>query len=120
MNKPILVIEDDQEVRSALRMVLESNGLKVIEASNGKEAIEKLRSGISPSLILLDIMMPIMDGWDFLSHKATEPNLAWAPVIVCSAADRNHPLAHLAVEFLPKPMNIDRLLRTIETYRKDS
>ena len=86
-NSTILIIEDDQNLRFMVREILEKTGIKIIEASNGVEAIEVLGSSISPpDLILLDLIMPIMNGFEFLQAFAKTSH-ASIPVIVLTGAD---------------------------------
>ncbi|HVY45526.1 MAG TPA: response regulator [Minicystis sp.] len=106
---PVLVVEDDVEIRDLVREVLEDEGYAVVVAEHGREAVEALESGLSPALILLDLMMPVMDGWELLDVLRAR----WSkiPVTVVSAvADR----ARLgAVPFIKKPINLDTLIDAV-------
>src|SRR5215831_14973272 len=83
----ILIVEDDNDVRSALSELLEEEGFSVEGAHNGREALARLRGGtVHPAVILLDLMMPGMDGWDFRSEQMRDPELAAVPVVVVSAS----------------------------------
>lgn len=83
----ILIVDDDSDVRSALAELLEEEGFSVEAARNGREALIRLRTGkIHPALILLDLMMPGMDGWDFRSEQMRDPRLASVPVVIVSAS----------------------------------
>ena len=64
-SKPILIVDDDKDVRIALAELLEGEGYTVAGAHNGQEALQLMRGGLHPAVILLDLMMPVMDGWDF-------------------------------------------------------
>ena len=115
----VLVVEDDQEIRDTLREVLEDHGYEVIWAENGAEALDRLRGALSPRLILLDLMMPVMDGWEFSKALRAEPRLAGIPVVIISA---DHGLEQktsaLAVDgYLAKPFHLDALLATVNRYR---
>src|SRR6516165_1907602 len=81
----ILVVEDDADVREALATVLETHGYAVVQAENGREALDHLRTGVSCCLILLDLFMPELDGWGFRAEQVQDPALAGIPVIVISA-----------------------------------
>lgn len=113
--KTILVVDDDDEVRGAVSDLLESHGYAVVPASNGKEALDELKmQELRPALILLDLMMPIMDGQAFCAEQQADPNLRDIPVVVFSAFD-----AALASEDLPrldKPVHPDQLLDSIDRF----
>jgi CheY-like chemotaxis protein len=81
----VLVVDDDDDIRECFRELLERNGHAVAEARNGSEAISYLRSGPHPSLVLLDLMMPVLDGWQVLAVLQDEGWLATLPVTVISA-----------------------------------
>src|ERR1700722_14097901 len=74
--KRILLVEDDHSIREAVQGVLEDAGYQVLEAKNGRDALERLRSGGVPDLIVLDLRMPVMDGWEFRALQKNDPNLA--------------------------------------------
>lgn len=116
MKERILIVEDDTDVREVLQMVLTSYEFSVLTASNGKEALDLLKQGEIPSLVLLDIMMPVMTGWEFLEAKAADPKLAPIPVVVLSAADTSNPSARFAAAFVPKPINMDALIQKISEH----
>src|SRR6516165_3917335 len=80
--KNILLVEDDEIVRRAIQMVLEWEGYYVECARNGQEALDTLRAGSRPSLILLDILMPVLDGEEFRREQLQDPRFASIPVIV--------------------------------------
>jgi CheY-like chemotaxis protein len=83
----ILIVDDDNDVRSALSELLEEEGFSVNGAPNGREALALLRGGnVHPAVILLDLMMPGMDGWDFRSEQMRDPELAAVPVVIVSAS----------------------------------
>jgi CheY-like chemotaxis protein len=116
--KTILVVEDDCDVRDALIELLEYRGYLVVGAANGREALDRLRSSTRPALILLDLMMPVMDGWQFRAEQLRDPSLAPIPVVVISA-DGNVPQKAAAIgvaSYLQKPVEADALLSAIERY----
>jgi PAS domain S-box-containing protein len=85
-NCPVLLVEDDVKTREIMAHTLEKNGWKVSEASNGQEALNKMLD-VQPQLILLDLMMPVMDGFGFLAEMRTKPEWQNIPVIVITAKD---------------------------------
>jgi CheY-like chemotaxis protein len=116
--KSIMIVEDDYDVRDALVQVLEYEGYRVASAANGQEAIDRLRDGLSPGLILLDLMMPVMDGRQFRARQMEDPSLAAIPVIIISADGRvDQKAAAMGVAaFLKKPIEVDSLLDLIARY----
>jgi CheY-like chemotaxis protein len=112
----VLVVEDDDATREMLRYLVESVGCPVATAANGLEALEQLRSGLTPCLILLDLMMPIMDGCAFDHELARDLQLSSIPTIVVTAfPERATGLArHLDV--VQKPVEIDQILALVEEY----
>jgi CheY-like chemotaxis protein len=83
----VLIVDDDPDVRDLVRNTLENSGLKTFQAANGRAAIEWLRSHPTPSLILLDLMMPQMDGFEFLNRIRDDDKLVDVPVVVLSAKE---------------------------------
>jgi CheY-like chemotaxis protein len=120
VSRHILVVEDDFAIRETVSEVLSGEGFRVTCAANGAEAMLRLDEasvqGNPPGLILLDLMMPVMDGWEFRLAQRRDPRLAGIPVIVLSAgAGMESKLAHLApAAFLPKPFELEHLLHTVE------
>jgi CheY-like chemotaxis protein len=114
----VLIIEDDLDIRDALGQILEEEGYAVATAANGQEALDQLRSGPPPRLILLDLMMPVMNGWQFRAEQRQDPALAAIPVVVISA-DTNigDKATQLGVrEYFRKPIEITGLLEMLERY----
>ena len=113
-----MVVEDDYAIRETLRELLEEEGYRVTQASNGAEALARLRSMRAPRLILLDLMMPVMDGWEFRSAIRRDEKLASIPVIVLSADHGlDQKVSGLAVQgYLSKPFELDDLLKEVERY----
>jgi len=117
-HRPILLVEDDFDVRDALVEILESEGRQVVGAGNGREALDQMRMGPSPCVILLDLMMPVMDGWQFRTEQLKDPTLAIIPVVLMSADARvDQEAATLgAATYLRKPLEIDNLLEVVARY----
>ena len=108
----LLLVEDDDDVRNALADLLESEGFRVAQARNGQDALDFLRSHEPPSVILLDLMMPVMDGWTFCEIQQATPELARIPLLVCTAAgNRNLPVTKNRV--IKKPIDLPHLLSEI-------
>lgn len=113
----ILLVEDDEALREALREVLVDEGFGVECAANGREALEHLDRGAAPDLIVLDLVMPVMDGWAFRDAQRRTPRLARIPTMVLSASfppDSPRMRSLDAQAVLSKPVSIDRLLRAMQ------
>jgi CheY-like chemotaxis protein len=111
----ILVVEDDADIRHALCEILRDEGYDVRWAAHGRDALVQLRSGTRPELILLDIMMPVMSGFDFRAAQLDDPELASIPVVVMTA-DVRHDDATAALKAAAgfgKPFDLDALLATV-------
>jgi CheY-like chemotaxis protein len=78
----ILVVDDDQSQRDMVAELLRSEGFAAMTAPNGADALTRLRSGLAAKVILLDLRMPVMDGWAFLRAQRSDPALAHIPVVV--------------------------------------
>ena len=102
-----------------LSEVLGDEGYNVVSVANGQEAFYHLHHNAGlPQLILLDLMMPTMNGWAFLSHQQQDTKLASIPVVVISAVAnlQQRPLPYTPANILPKPVDVDLLLETVEHY----
>jgi CheY-like chemotaxis protein len=112
----VLVVDDDFDAREALSALLENSGYSVVAACNGQEALSCLRNS-SPAgvgIILLDLMMPAMDGWEFLEHQSRDAALVQIPVIIVTATPSQPPLSAKAV--VTKPLQFDSLVQVINRY----
>lgn len=112
----ILVVDDDADIRDALAEYLEDEGYTVERASNGQEALGRLRGSTRPCVILLDLMMPVMDGFQFRAEQQQDAQLASIPVIVISAGSDCENAAQIlgAHACVKKPLALNRLLGAIE------
>ena len=113
----ILIVDDDSDVRRALTELLEDEGYAVAGAANGRAALEMIRGGIRPSIILLDLMMPGMNGWDFRSAQLRDPELSGVPVVVVTASGFNQEAIRTelgSIELVSKPIQPTKLLDLIE------
>ena len=112
----VLLIEDDAAVINSLGEGLREEGLEVAAAQNGRDALDMLRDGLRPSFIVLDLMMPVMDGWDFRHEQLLDPALSEIPVVVITATgfSANTIRAQLGrVHVLPKPVPYLALLALV-------
>ena len=115
-DQAVLVVDDDLDIREALTDILEDRGFHVTSAANGREALTLLRSlSALPSVILLDLMMPIMDGYGFLEEQRRDASLAVIPVAIITAG---HGVDRLRIDgvapIVPKPINLQRLFSIID------
>ncbi len=112
----VFIVEDDPDTREMLGKFLELEGFHVETAANGRQALDRLSSGLKASVIVLDLMMPIMDGWQFRREQVRNAALASIPVIVVSAAGRER-LANIeANSYLTKPIDLEELLREVSVF----
>lgn len=117
--RTVLVVEDDSDIREAVAEVLEDGNYRAIRAPNGEVALAKLRDAAPvPCVILLDVMMPVMDGREFLTRQQSDEALRQIPVVVLSAhADAALSAVQLKVAgFLKKPIDLSELLRMVEKF----
>ncbi len=117
--RKVLLVEDDDDIRSGLREILELEGYDSIEATNGKEALEHLTTANDVCLILCDLMMPVMNGWELLSQLTIHhPDiLARTPLIIVSAAgEKAQSLAHQVTGIIKKPVDLDVLMELVNKY----
>jgi CheY-like chemotaxis protein len=114
----ILIVEDDADMRESLGEILQFEGYRVAGAANGREALNHLRQVEAPCIILLDLMMPIMSGWEFREQQRSDPRLSQIPVAVLSgvrnSTDQISALG--AVGYFQKPVDLSALLATVAEY----
>lgn len=115
-NKTVLIIEDDHDIRETFRQLLEMEGYGAVTASNGKEGLELLKRMGRPCLILLDLMMPVMNGWEFLAAQKGDLALANIPVVVVTAAGKSKENSIEAAGYIKKPVELQSLLDTVKQY----
>ena len=109
----ILVVDDDADLAEGIVAFLSSEGFVTEVARNGEQAIARLREGMRPDLILLDLMMPVMDGWQFRAFQLADPDLAQLPVVAMSASGTAQARAIHADAYVDKPFNISDLLSVV-------
>jgi len=115
----VLVVDDDSAVLDGLTELLESEGYRVATARDGWSALEKLRGGLKPSVILLDLMMPAMDGWDFRQEQLRDDELKNIPVVIITAAGFSETSMKTQfgdIELVPKPLPVDALLSVVRRH----
>jgi signal transduction histidine kinase len=112
-SRKILLVEDDRSIRDALQGLLEEEGYGITTAENGRQALEMLKSSAVPDLIVLDLRMPVMDGWQFRAAQKNDPSFASIPVIALSADGSAKAEAIDAQAYLRKPVSMDALLDAI-------
>jgi CheY-like chemotaxis protein len=117
----ILVVDDDPDILEALSEILEAEGFEIRRARNGKEALERLEPD-PPQLILLDLMMPVMDGWEFAQRMRQKPAAVSSIPLIVLSADRNVGSKALdigAVGHLAKPFELGDLLEMVHRALKE-
>jgi CheY-like chemotaxis protein len=112
----VLLVEDDVGARDALSDILRDEGYAVATAGNGREALDYLERQGTPCLILLDLVMPVMDGWEFRRRQLAAPALATIPVVVLTATAGEGVPALAAIDILRKPVDFDALLARVERH----
>jgi CheY-like chemotaxis protein len=112
---PILIVEDDFGLRLDTRELLEEAGFQVADAGDGRKALRRLADEEQPlpALILLDLSMPFMDGWDFVAILRENPRLARLPVVLLSANQPDDVILGAVATYLRKPVDPGQLLATI-------
>jgi two-component system response regulator CpxR len=115
----VLVVEDHKDSREMLEEFLTEEGLAVESAVNGLQALERLLQPPRPHVVLLDLMMPVMTGWELMARVQEEPSLWGLPVIVVSGAGLTRPVPHGIVASIPKPLDLHVLMETLGRLRVD-
>jgi CheY-like chemotaxis protein len=121
-NNTVLIVDDDSAVRSALRELFETEGYAVAVAANGQAALNHLGGGLRPCVVLLDLMMPVMDGWDFRTEMLKDPALKEIPVFILTAAgfsDETIRAQFGDIPFVPKPPPHDDLIAMVRGVARD-
>jgi CheY-like chemotaxis protein len=115
----VLLVEDDRDIREVVAQLLEHSRCRVRTAAHGKEALAQLASGFVPHVILLDLVMPVMNGWAFRAEQLQRPDLAAIPVVLMSGEEGLEAIGHtLQVAAIhPKPIVIPTLLKQLDAFR---
>ncbi len=114
--KRVLVVEDDLPTRRLFARMIRQLGHSVAEASNGREALKRLLVGIRPCVILMDLEMPVMDGWKLLQALRNDPAWSSIPVVVTSGDVRPDGDLELFTDHLYKPINASKLVDILKRY----
>ena len=114
----ILVIEDSVDLRNGLFEVLRGEGYAAETAATGREALDKLRAGFQPCIILMDLMMPEMNGFEFRTAQLADPELATIPLIAYSGVDdlATHAKQLRANAFIRKPAEISAIMSLVREH----
>jgi len=114
--KPLLIIDDDEAIRSALQISVEMMGYTAFLAANGEEALGRLATMPAPGLILLDLMMPVMDGWSFAEALSRKPEWAHIPIVVLTAFTGKTDTIPNARRVLRKPFDLTALMDAVHQF----
>ncbi|MBP9679824.1 MAG: response regulator [Bacteriovorax sp.] len=115
--KYLLIIEDNKDIQNVLKTALEIEGYLIFTANNGKEGLEQLSKMPIPCMVLLDLMMPIMNGWEFADEISRDIIYSSIPIVVVSAFnDKNFNTEKN--NYIQKPIDLDALLKTISKHCK--
>jgi len=117
MTQKILIIDDDQSIRESVSELLISEGHEVVTAANGLDGLDLLKKN-KIKLVIVDLRMPIMDGWEFKQSLDADPSYKELPVFVFSATPDYRPPGITATGFITKPVDIEELLRMLAPYLK--
>jgi CheY-like chemotaxis protein len=114
MSETVLVVEDDPDLREMMEQMLHLEGFATLTAPNGQAALDLLHSGAAVKVILLDLMMPVMDGWEFRRRQRADPRLARIPVVVMSALDGERLIEIEPVAAFRKPLAFGRMIDLLQ------
>jgi CheY-like chemotaxis protein len=119
----ILIVDDDEAIRDALGEFLTDEGFAVRTANDGREALDMLAAGFRPCAILLDLMMPVLNGWDFRAEQLLVPDFAGIPLVLvsgCGFSAASMRAQFPGVEFLAKPVSLPHLLQCVRGHCPES
>ena len=118
LDRSVLLVDDEADALESLGELVETEGMKALTASNGAEALQMLRSGVRPALVVLDPKMPVLDGWGFCRELDADESLRDIPVAIvsASAAIVALPRVRRYAGFFSKPLDIPRFLATLHRY----
>ena len=112
----VLVVDDDPSIRILLLALFRRHGYQLLEARNGREALSQMRAG-NPDLVVMDLVMPEMSGWEVLRERAADPSLLRIPMVVVTASDIRKVLVEILDQHvcgvIAKPFDLDTLLTTV-------
>jgi CheY-like chemotaxis protein len=110
----VLIVEDDDGARAALGDIFDGEGFQVACSPNGQEALDYLRKSPAPDIIILDLQMPVMDGWKFRREQKKDQRFAKVPVVVVTAFSPPENIDAAAI--LQKPIDVEKLLGVVRQY----
>jgi CheY-like chemotaxis protein len=110
----VLVVDDDADVLQAVEDVLRQNGYATARAADGAEALTYLRANVPPDLILLDLLMPVMNGWDLIARLRADPELASIPVVLITALADHWGYPLLRERTLTKPLDAELVIQVVD------
>ena len=116
----VMVVDDDDEIREALSDVLADEGYEVVGARDGQQALDYLKTGRRPNAILLDLWMPVMDGWQLRHELLSDSKLSDIPVIVLTAVRDQRAQGLMVADVLTKPVQLERLLGVLAATTRGS
>jgi DNA-binding response OmpR family regulator len=120
MRGTVVVVEDDRVIRESMQTLLEDEGYRVLSAGGGREALKLLRSVAPPSMVLVDLMMPDVSGWDLIQEMHADARLSSVPIVIISAMGKAlTPVAGVA-DILHKPFGARRLLSAVVQHSRVS
>jgi CheY-like chemotaxis protein len=114
--RTVLVVEDDDDLREVVTQTLQRKAFVVLSARDGQEALEQLELHPQVNLVLLDLMMPRMSGWEFRRRQLADPRFASVPVVVMTATTSLDEAAIVADDILRKPLSLSALVAAIERH----
>lgn len=116
-SKTVLIVEDNTDIREMLKMALEYRGYKVYEAENGQKGLEALSKLKAPCLILLDLMMPVMNGWEFMEALREDMTLLTIPIVVVTAySEKANSLSDKTEGIIKKPIDLKKLYQSVDDW----
>ena len=115
---PVLLVDDDPDLRDSLQLVLEMRGFTVEVARDGADALRKLTTDPLPRIVLLDLMMPGMNGMEFRAQQLLDPRLSGLPVVLLTGAGAHalDPKVSQGMTVLRKPFDFDNLVSLLDTF----
>lgn len=114
MSQTVLIVDDDADIRAVLSEFLEDEGYAVVTAVDGADALRYLRTQAPPTMVLLDLMMPVMDGFQFREEQRGDASIASIPVVIMTASGAFEPSVFGVDDIVAKPIELDRLLGALD------
>jgi CheY-like chemotaxis protein len=112
----VLIVDDDEDIRDSIQSLLQLRGFAVDTAPDGLAGLERMRTGPPPSLVILDFMMPRMNGEEFRAAQLSDPALAAVPVVLLTGAGEGAGAARVQVERIAKPIDLQLLFDTVARF----